>query len=86
MLFRSFKPASIEIYRETQRKIISGILKLLPENKPLIYITCSVFKEENEENTSWITANFPVNLQTQFYIEGAAKGADTMFVARFIRI
>ena len=24
-----FKPASIEIYRETQRKIISGILKLL---------------------------------------------------------
>ena len=80
-----FNPKSIEKFQGIQRNIISALVKLLPDNKPLIYITCSVFKEENEENTAWVTANFPLQLQTQIYIEGSSKGADNMFVARFIR-
>ncbi|MCX6276090.1 MAG: RsmB/NOP family class I SAM-dependent RNA methyltransferase, partial [Bacteroidetes bacterium] len=80
-----FNPKSIEKFQGIQRNIISALVNLLPDNKPLIYITCSVFKEENEDNTAWVTANFPLQLQTQLYIEGSSKGADNMFVARFIR-
>ena len=80
-----FDTGSIAKFQDVQRKIISGIAGLLPENKPFVYITCSVFKEENEDMTSWVAANSPLKLQTQKYFEGAAKGADTMFVARFIR-
>jgi 16S rRNA (cytosine967-C5)-methyltransferase len=81
-----FNSKSIEKFRDLQRKIISSTTHILPENKPLVYITCSVFKEENEDNTAWVTANLPLKLQTQVYIEGSSKGADTMFVARFTRI
>jgi 16S rRNA (cytosine967-C5)-methyltransferase len=80
-----FDLKSIGKFQELQRKIVSNTQRLLPDNKPFVYITCSVFKEENEENTSWISSNLPLKLQTQLYIEGASKGADTMFVARFIK-
>ncbi len=81
-----FNHKSVEKYQAIQRTIISNIVKFLPESKPFVYITCSVFKEENEDNTSWVTSKFPLQLQTQQYIEGSAQGADTMFVARFIKI
>ncbi|MEO8087473.1 MAG: RsmB/NOP family class I SAM-dependent RNA methyltransferase [Bacteroidota bacterium] len=81
-----FDQKSISKYQQIQRKIVSSVIRFLPENKPLVYITCSVFKEENEDNTGWITENLPLKLQTQMYLEGVSKGADTMFVARFLRI
>jgi len=81
-----FDPKSIEKFQIMQRKIISSVVHFLPEHKPLVYITCSVFKEENEDNTAWVTQNLPLQLQTQLYFEGSAKGADTMFVARFTRV
>jgi len=80
-----FDSRSVEKFQALQRKIVSTIVDLLPGNKPFVYVTCSVFKEENEDNTAWVTSNFPLRLQTQAYIEGAVKGADTMFVARFIK-
>ncbi|CAN5379012.1 RsmB/NOP family class I SAM-dependent RNA methyltransferase [soil metagenome] len=81
-----FDQKSIVKYQQIQRKIVSNTIRCLTDNKPFIYITCSVFKEENEDNTSWITENLPLKLQTQMYLEGASSGADTMFVARFLRI
>lgn len=81
-----FDSRSIEKFSQLQRNIVSDIVHTLPENKPFVYITCSVFKEENEDNTAWIAGNLPLKIQTQLYIEGASKGADTMFVARFTRI
>lgn len=80
-----FNTRSIEKFQGIQRNIISVLSKLISDNKPLIYITCSVFKEENEDNTAWVTSNLPLQLQTQLYIEGSSKCADNMFVARFIK-
>ena len=80
-----FNTSSIAKYQMMQRNIVKAIADILPEGKPLVYITCSVFKEENEENTAWIGANLPLNLQRQVYFEGAAKRADTLFAARFIK-
>jgi 16S rRNA (cytosine967-C5)-methyltransferase len=80
-----FDSRSLEKYQTIQRKIISTIAGFLTENKPFVYLTCSVFREENEDNTAWVTANLPLRLQRQAYLEGAAHGADTMFAARFVK-
>jgi 16S rRNA (cytosine967-C5)-methyltransferase len=80
-----FDSKHLEKFKIMQQQIVSAVVNFLPENKPFVYITCSVFKEENEGNTTWMTENLPLKLQTQCYIEGASKGADTMFVARFTR-
>jgi len=80
-----FDSKQLEKFKNIQRQIVSSVVNFLPDNKPFVYITCSVFKEENEGNTAWIAENLSLKLQTQSYIEGATKGADTMFVARFIR-
>jgi len=80
-----FESKNIEKYKLLQRQIVSAVVNFLPDNKPFVYITCSVFKEENEGNTSWMSENLPLKLQTQSYLEGSSKGADTMFVARFTK-
>jgi len=80
-----YESKHIEKFKQVQRQIVSAVINFLPDNKPFVYITCSVFKEENEGNTAWMAENLPLRLQTQSYLEGSTKGADTMFVARFTR-
>ncbi len=80
-----FHENSIDQFVLLQRTIVSTLAKILRSGSPLIYITCSVFKEENEMNVDWIVKNSNLALQNSGYIEGTNHGADTMFVARFIK-
>jgi len=47
----------------------------------LLYITCSVFKKENEEIAAFIQEELKQNLIAIKILEGYTKKADTMFVA-----
>lgn len=49
----------------------------------LVYITCSVFKRENEDVLDHIAAHTSLGLLHSGYIKGFAAKADTMFVAIF---
>ncbi len=80
-----FNEADLLMYTERQKKIISHVSPLLKAGKPLIYITCSVFKAENEEMVDWIIENCDFELESSALIEGADFYADTMFVARLIK-
>ena len=80
-----FEDHKITFFQELQRKIATQILPYLKSGKPLIYITCSVFKEENEEQVAWMLSKFDLSLEEQKLINGYAHKADTMFVARFIK-
>jgi 16S rRNA (cytosine967-C5)-methyltransferase len=51
----------------------------------LIYITCSVFKEENEDQVKWLCDTFNLEIEKQELIKGYEVKADTMFVARLIK-
>lgn len=73
-------------YVPLQRKIIKNILPSLKIGKPLIFITCSVFKNENEENVAYFEEHLPLKLENFTYLEGYDSFADTLFVARFIRL
>jgi 16S rRNA (cytosine967-C5)-methyltransferase len=56
----------------------------IPHLKPggsFIYITCSVFRKENEEVVTFIKENFQLKLKNMEILKGYDKKADSMFVA-----
>ncbi|HTM99692.1 MAG TPA: hypothetical protein VL088_13145 [Pedobacter sp.] len=80
-----FEKYKIENYVKLQKAFAGNVIKYLKPGKPLIYMTCSVFKAENEDVVSYIEENFPVKLEKMELIEGYRDKADSMFVARFIK-
>lgn len=84
-MISQFKEHSISFFQELQRKILKNVIQYLKKDKPLIYITCSVFKEENEEQVIWLQKEFNLEVEEQQIIKGYEHKADTMFVARLIK-
>jgi 16S rRNA (cytosine967-C5)-methyltransferase len=80
-----FDSKLLRYYQSLQRKIIENLVAFLPSGKPLVYITCSVFESENEENVKSFTKELPLELEESAYLNGIAHGADTMYVARLIK-
>jgi 16S rRNA (cytosine967-C5)-methyltransferase len=76
-----FKKEKINYYVDLQKKIVSNIIPGLARNGYLLYITCSVFKKENEEVIEFIRSNFKLELVKQEALIGYDKKADTMFAA-----
>lgn len=81
-LISQFKESRIEVFQRLQRSIAANVIKYLKPGKPLIYITCSVFKEENEDNVDFLVNNYNLQLEEQKTIKGYGRKADTMFAAR----
>lgn len=80
-----FEKHKIENYVKLQKAFAGNVIKYLKPGKPLIYMTCSVFKAENEDVVHYIEENFPVKLEKMELIKGYKDKADSMFVARFIK-
>ena len=76
-----FDHKRIEQYASLQKKIVSNIIRGLKRNGSLLYITCSVFKRENEEVIAFIKNNFGYRPVRMELLEGYEKKADTMFAA-----
>ena len=82
----NFSAKSIdEKYVQRQRRIVENILPSLKSGAPLIYITCSVFAQENERNIEFFRDRLNLEVQESRYLEGFTIGADTLFVARLIK-
>ena len=73
-------------YVPLQRRIVSKAVESLKKGFPLIYITCSVFRNENEDNIDFFSNNLPLRLEKCAYLEGYSIGADTLFAARMIKV
>jgi len=76
-----FEKASIEEYAVRQKQIVNHVVRHIKKNGYLIYITCSVFKQENEEIVAHIKQKHKLHLIHQQLLVGYDKFADTMFVA-----
>ncbi len=80
-----FEPGMINAFAERQKKIVSNALAHLQPGGLFFYITCSVFKKENEEIVRFIKEQFHLQLLQVELLRGYDKRADNMFTAVFIK-
>ena len=78
-----FDKNEIDRYASLQKKIVSNTIPHLQAGGYFLYITCSVFKKENEEAVEFIQYIFDLKLQKKELMNGYDKKADTMFAALF---
>lgn len=78
-----FNENKISNYARVQKQIVSNVIPQFKPGGSFIYITCSVFKKENEEVVEFIEQKLKLRLVKKEIIQGYEKKADTMFVAVF---
>jgi 16S rRNA (cytosine967-C5)-methyltransferase len=78
-----FHQEKIAQYALLQQQIVSNAIPSLAKGGYLLYITCSVFKKENEENVNFIQKNLNLELLKSDYLKGYQMQADTLFAALF---
>jgi len=78
-----FQEIKIEEYSKLQKRIASNAIPELQPGGSFVYITCSVFKKENEDVAMHIKENFHLQLRQMEVLKGYDKKADSMFVALF---
>ncbi|MEI9947233.1 MAG: Fmu (Sun) domain-containing protein [Chitinophagaceae bacterium] len=76
-----FNSREIERYSQLQKKIISNIIPHLLPGGYLSYITCSVFKKENEDIIEFIRQQTNLEIIKMENLIGYERKADTMFAA-----
>jgi len=85
-MISQFEEYKIKGFQNLQMTIAANVIKYLKVGKPLIYITCSVFKEENEEIVTYLQKTHGMKLEGSQLVKGYGNKADTMFVARLIKV
>ncbi len=80
-----FETHKIEYVSKLQKGIAANVVKYLKAGQPLIYITCSVFKAENEDVIAHLVDTLPLKVESMESIKGYNDKADTMFIARLIK-
>jgi 16S rRNA (cytosine967-C5)-methyltransferase len=68
-------------YVDLQKKIVLNTIKNLNKNGYFLYITCSIFSDENENNVDYFCKRHELKIVKSSYIAGFKKRADSMFAA-----
>lgn len=76
-----FKELQISEYATLQKQIARNVAPFLAPGGTLVYITCSVFREENEEAVAFLEQECGLKIQESGIVSGYERNADTMFVA-----
>ncbi len=76
-----FSTEKINEYASLQKKIVKNVLDKVAEGGYFLYITCSVFKKENEEIVSFIQQQSDFELVKMELLKGYDVKADSMFAA-----
>jgi 16S rRNA (cytosine967-C5)-methyltransferase len=78
-----FKPPQIQEYTALQKKIVQAAVSHLKPGGKLLYATCSVFQEENEGVSDFITGTLHLKKDESHLFKGYDIKADTLFGALF---
>jgi 16S rRNA (cytosine967-C5)-methyltransferase len=78
-----FKPESILTYSQRQQQILSNVITHLKPGGMLFYITCSVFKDENENIFSYLNSTGILEPEKEQIIPGYDAFADSMYIIRY---
>lgn len=78
-----FNPDAINEFSELQKKIVTNVLPHVKTGGLFFYITCSVFKKENQGVTAYIEQQFNMEKLAEMNLYGYGQKADSMFVSVF---
>ena len=76
-----FTEAQLNKYTKLQAQILQNIIPAVKLNGHLLFATCSVYQDENENNVAALLATGKFKLVKQQYFKGYDKQADTLFGA-----
>jgi 16S rRNA (cytosine967-C5)-methyltransferase len=77
----SFTNEQLNHYSQLQQKIVRNIIPQLSADGYLLYITCSVYKKENEEVVNILQQKHGLQLMEMKLLKGYEQKADSMFAA-----
>ena len=78
-----FDPKTVDKFSALQKTIALNVSRHIKPGGRLIYITCSVFKQENEDVVTEVVQKTGMKLIDSELINGTDIGADSMFVGQF---
>ena len=76
-----FTQAQLDKYTKLQGQILQNIIPTVKLNGHLLFATCSVYKDENENNVEALLATGKFKVVKQKYFKGYNQQADTLFGA-----
>lgn len=76
-----FTPEMLQALVKIQLRIVTNAIQFLKPGGYLVYITCSVFRKENEDMIDHISTTGALTIDRQIVINGMHKQADCLFVA-----
>ena len=76
-----FEETTIRDFSERQKAVSGNVVQYLKRGGRLIYITCSVFEEENEAVVNYLLKNHQLEIEKKELINGVEIKADSMFIA-----
>ncbi|GHV41479.1 ribosomal RNA small subunit methyltransferase B [Clostridia bacterium] len=71
---------------ELQRKILTQAANYAKSGATLVYSTCTLTKEENEDNAKWFAESFPFKLVSKTVILPQEYDSDGFFIAVFNKL
>jgi len=77
-----FTPEKLETYTTLQQKIARNVAPYVKTGGRLFYITCSVFRAENEDRVADLVLHSGLKVVSQQLFSGINKEADNLFIAR----
>ncbi|MBS1744792.1 MAG: methyltransferase domain-containing protein [Bacteroidetes bacterium] len=80
-----FSATTIDAFASLQKNIVSNVIPSLKEGGYFLYITCSVFKKENEALVDFIQQHCRLHLMQKEILAGYTAKADTMYAVLFKR-
>jgi 16S rRNA (cytosine967-C5)-methyltransferase len=76
-----FKKERIKYYSDLQKAITGAVASSIRSGGHLLYITCSVFAEENEKVVAHLEDNYQLRTVAASLFKGYSDNADTLFAA-----
>lgn len=80
-----FSEKQIIEYQQLQKTIAANVVQLLKPGGTLIYITCSVFRKENEDVVSFLEEGSGLERLEGGVIAGYQQRADSMFAVKMLK-
>lgn len=82
-MLTAFSIQDLGYYQQRQRNIVKNALPFLKHGGKIIYLTCSVFMEENETNRRFFENELGLKTVSENYCGGYEKDADFIYRAVF---